>query len=80
LPGFGVMSENELQARGQGFFGNRAAVLEPTELLNWPDIKAVPPLFASFSVRLYVCFFRMKSQRILKDSSQLSPICFGDCA
>jgi len=30
------MSENELQARGQGFFGNRAAVLEPTELLNRP--------------------------------------------
>jgi hypothetical protein len=23
LPGFGVMSENELQARRQGFFGNR---------------------------------------------------------
>jgi hypothetical protein len=59
LPGFGVMSENELQARGQGFFGIRAAVLEPTELLNRPDSKLL--LFWSFFfVRLYVCFFRMK--------------------
>lgn len=43
------MSENELQARGQGFFqlfGNRAAVLEPTELLNRPDSKLL--LFWSF--------------------------------
>ena len=40
------MSENELQARGEGFFGNRAAVLEPTELLNRPDSKLL--LFWSF--------------------------------
>jgi len=62
FPGFGVMSENELQARGQGFFWQSrgcAGAHGAVESAGHGGQQAAP-LLEFFKMRFYVCFFRMK--------------------